>query len=310
MKCELNSITVPNKPLRNPPYLTIRLHDYLTNRQIPYIILLNFDYNYPMPILSLTTDFGTADGFVGVMKGVIWGICPDAHIADITHSVPPQDVRSGAYALWRAIPFFPPNSVHVAVIDPGVGTERRAIAMHIKDQYLVAPDNGLLTPILETSEKNGYSIEMVHLNKPKFWLPHVSRTFHGRDIFAPCGAHLAAGVPLHEMGDPIDDPFRLALPHPEKTFNGWIAHVTVIDTFGNLTTDLPADALNPASSVMIKIRGRVIEGLVFSYGHRKKGDLVALVDSENYIEIAVVNGSAAKATGARIGDPVEVILHA
>lgn len=266
-------------------------------------------YNKPMPIISLTTDFGLADGFVGVLKGVIWGICPDANIADITHTIPPQDIRTGAYALWRAVPYFPPNSVHIAVVDPGVGTDRRPIAMHIRDQYFVVPDNGLMTPILETSEKAGYSIEMVHLNKPEYWLSHVSQTFHGRDIFAPCGAHLARGVLMLEMGDRITDPVRLDFPKPIKTLNGWTAHVTIIDTFGNLTTDMPADALNPASSVIIKFKGRLIEGLTFSYGHRSKGDLVALVDSENYIEIAKVNGNAAKATGAKIGDPVEVILH-
>lgn len=262
-----------------------------------------------MTIISLTTDFGITDGFVSMMKAVIWRICPDANIADVTHMVPPQDIRTGAYALWRAIPYFPPDSVHIAVVDPTVGSSRRPIAMHIRDQYLVAPDNGILTPILETSEKAGYSIEMIHLDKPKYWLPHISHTFHGRDIFAPVGAHLAAGVPFLEMGSIISDPVRLEFPQPIRLSNGWIAHITIIDTFGNLTTNLPIETIDPASSIIFKFRGNLIEGLALSYGQYKAGKLVALINSDDYLEIAAINDSAAKITGATIGDVVEVILH-
>jgi S-adenosylmethionine hydrolase len=260
-----------------------------------------------MPIISLTTDFGIKDGFVGTMKGVIWGICPGAQIADISHSISAQNVLEGAFALWRAYPFFPAGSVHVAVVDPGVGTQRRPLAAHLGGHYFVVPDNGLLTPVFEDAEKNGWPLELVHLTNPKYFLAQVSRTFHGRDIFAPVGAHLANGVPLAELGPSITDPVRLPLLKPEKTPTGWRAHVTVVDVFGNLTTDLPAQALPEHASLTFKLRGREVNGMVTSYGHKQPGELIALVDSENYLELAVVNGSAAQMTGARVGDVVEVV---
>jgi len=262
-----------------------------------------------MTVLSITTDFGITNGFVGVMKGVIYGIAPDAKIVDISHLISAQDVLEGAYAMWRAVPFFPSDSVHVGVVDPGVGTKRRPIGARLGDQYFIVPDNGLLTPLILDAEQNGEPVEFIHLDNPKYWLPKVSNTFHGRDIFAPTGAHLAAGVPLGELGTPITDPIRLDLPRPEKTENGWRAHVTIIDIFGNLTTDLPAEALDGRRDVLIKIRGHEIDGIIESYGHREVGDLVAVVDSEYYIEIAVVNGSAAKTLGAQVGDIVEVIYQ-
>ena len=263
-----------------------------------------------MSILTLTTDFGHKDGFVGTMKGVIWGICPEAHIADISHTVTPQNVLEGAFALWRAYPFFPAGTVHVAVVDPGVGTARRPLAMRLGEHYFVGPDNGLFTPMLADAEKNGWPVEIVHTNNPKYWLPNVSHTFHGRDIFAPVGAHLANGVPLLELGQPIQDPLQLQMPKPEKTSTGWRAHVTVVDVFGNCTTDLPAAAIALAKEATFRLRGREVHGLTTSYGGRQPGELVALVDSENFVEIAVVNGSAARQLGAQVGDVVEVIVEA
>jgi S-adenosylmethionine hydrolase len=262
-----------------------------------------------MTVLSITTDFGITNGFVGVMKGVIYGIAPDAKIVDISHLISAQNVLEGAYAMWRAVPFFPPGSVHVGVVDPGVGTKRRPIGARLGDQLFIAPDNGLLTPLILDAERDGKTVDFVHLDNPKYWLPKVSNTFHGRDIFAPTGAHLAAGVPLSELGTPITDPIRLDLPRPEKTGRGWLAHVTIIDIFGNLTTDLPAEALDGRRDVLIRIRDHEVNGIIDSYGHREIGDLVAVVDSEYYIEIAVVNGSARKKLGAEIGDVVEVIYQ-
>lgn len=264
---------------------------------------------HSMTVLSITTDFGTANGFVGVMKGVIYDIAPDVKIVDISHQISAQNVLEGAYAMWRAVPFFPAGSVHVGVIDPGVGTDRRPIGARLGDQYLIGPDNGLFTPLILDAEESGEPVEFVHLDNPKYWLPKVSNTFHGRDIFAPTGAHLAAGVPLGELGTGITDVIRLDLPRPEKTENGWLAHVTIVDIFGNLTTNLPVAALEERMDALIRIRGREIEGVIPSYGHCELGDLVAVVDSEYYIEIAVVNGSAAKMLAAKVGDPVEVIIH-
>jgi len=209
-----------------------------------------------MPILTLTTDFGLKDGFVGTLKGVIWGIYPEAQIADLSHAIAPQNVLEGAYALWRAYSFFPPGTVHVAVVDPGVGTQRRPLAMRAGMWYFVGPDNGLFTPVLADAEKNGWPVEVVHLTNKDYWLPGVSHTFHGRDIFAPVAAHLAKGVPLIELGQPIHDPLRLAMPKPEKTPTGWHAHITVVDVFGNCATDLPAAAIASAKGVTFRLCGR------------------------------------------------------
>ena len=167
-----------------------------------------------MTVITLTTDFGTKDGFVGTMKGVIWGICPDAQIADISHEIPPQNIKEGAIALWRAAPFFPAGTVHIAVVDPGVGTIRRPIAMQLGSQFYVGPDNGIFTPLIEDARKFSLETRFVALDQPRFWLQHVSRTFHGRDVFAPAGAHLASGVKLDELGTPFADPVLLPLSKP------------------------------------------------------------------------------------------------
>jgi S-adenosylmethionine hydrolase len=258
------------------------------------------------PFITLTTDFGQQDGFVGTMKGVIWGICPGARIADISHQIPPQDVWAGAMALWRAAPFFPPGTVHLAVVDPGVGTDRRPLAARLGSHYFVGPDNGLFTPFIMDAVDRAEGVEFVHLNNPGFWLRKISSTFHGRDIFSSVAAHLANGIPVADLGTPISDPVWLPMPRPEPVRGGWRAHVTVVDVFGNLTLDLRADQLPEHGEVTFRVRGREVRGLVKSYGYRRPGELVALVDSEDFIEIAVVNGSAAQELGAKVGDLVEV----
>jgi S-adenosylmethionine hydrolase len=262
-----------------------------------------------MPILTITTDFGTKDGFVGTMKGVIWRICPSAKIADISHEISPQNVLEGAFALWRAYSFFPNKTVHVAVVDPGVGTFRRPIAAHIGNHFFVGPDNGLFTPIFEEAEKKGWEQKVIHLQNEEYFLQEVSQTFHGRDIFAPVAAHLSNGVPLVNLGPTITDPVRLAMPKPEKTSSGWRAHVVVVDNFGNCTTDLPASFLNERVNVTLRLCGREVRGLVASYGHKHSNELIALVDSEDFVEIAVVNGNAAKTLSAQVGDIVEVVAE-
>ena len=153
-----------------------------------------------MPILTLTTDFGTKDGFVGTMKGVIWSICPTVQIADISHEISPQNVIEGAYALGRAYAFFPSGTIDVAVVDPGVGTARRPIAAMVGQQVFVGPDNGLFTQMVNDADMKGWLVKIVHLVNQKYFLPQVSSTFHGRDIFAPVAAHLAAGVVLEDLG--------------------------------------------------------------------------------------------------------------
>ena len=258
-----------------------------------------------MGILSLLTDFGTQDGFIGVMKGVIWGICPDVKISDLSHEVQPQNVAQGAVILSRVAPFFPSGTVHVAVIDPGVGTARRAIAARLGEQLYVAPDNGLLTPLIQDAEENDLPITFVDLDNPDYWLKSITGTFHGRDLFAPVGAHLAAGVPLEELGTVINNPILFDMPVPEKTDTGYKAHITLIDHFGNIRTNLRADKVN--TNATIRIAGEEISGLVKSYGHKAVGTLVSLSDSGGYLEVAVVNGNAAERLGVNIGDVIEIV---
>lgn len=259
-----------------------------------------------MPIITLTTDFGQRDGFVGIMKGVIMGICPQTHLIDLSHEVEPQNVRQAAYILQRAVPFFPNGTVHLAVVDPGVGTERRALAARLGKQFFVGPDNGLITLLLDRAESQRENIEIVQLDRDEYWLTPPSSTFHGRDIFAPCAAYLACGTPLRELGTPITDPVRLSFPSPERHGKTWKALIVYVDRFGNLITNLPATLLGEQRSVRIHIGGYRIEGLASSYAHRPPGSLVAVIDSDGFLEIALVNGNAAHKLGLKEGDTVEV----
>ncbi len=260
-----------------------------------------------MSVLTLLTDFGTQDGFVGVMKGVIWKIAPKVQIADISHKIQPQNIMQAGQTLARVFPYFGDGTVHVSVVDPGVGTRRRAIIAQIGTQFCVVPDNGLVTASILSADEKHLPIKFVHLDNPDYWLHDITSTFHGRDIFAPVGAHLAAGIPLDELGTPIDDPTLLDLPKARKTEKGWEAHITLIDHFGNIRTDLRTEEIK--GEIDTHILGHKIEGIIKSYAHRSIGDLVAVEDSEGYLEIAIVNGNAAESLGAKIGDLVEVILR-
>lgn len=259
-----------------------------------------------MPIISLLTDFGLRDGYVGVMKGVIWKICPQAQIADITHHIPPQDIRQGAIALRRTAGYFPKGTVHIAVVDPGVGTSRKPLAAEVDGHYYVGPDNGLFTLVFEDAESRGLSRRFFTLDKPEYWLPEISRVFHGRDIFAPAGAHLANGVPLEKMGTPLKDPIRLENPQPVRSGDTWRGEVITIDNFGNLATNITAQHLGENSVLDVALCGKTIRGLVSTFGDRPDGELTAMIGTENDLIIAVVRGSAAEKLGARAGDPVEV----
>ncbi len=260
-----------------------------------------------MSTLTLLTDFGTQDGFVGMMKGVIWKIAPDLKIADISHQIQPQNITQAAQTLARVFPYFGDGTVHVAVIDPGVGTRRRAIAAQIGTQFCVAPDNGLLTLILQSAENKHLPLKIVSLDNADYWLHDITSTFHGRDIFAPVGAHLASGVPLEKLGTLINNPVLLDFPEATKTDEGWDAHITLIDHFGNIRTNLLTEKIE--GQLQIRILGERIDGIVKSYGHQKVGNLIATKDSNGYLEIAVVNGSAVKRLDAKIGDLVEVIIN-
>ncbi len=197
----------------------------------------------PCGQLSLLTDFGLQDHFVGVMKGVIHEIAPQTDIVDISHQIQPQNVTQAARMLAEAAPYFSAGTVHVAVVDPGVGTSRRAIAAHIGKHFFVAPDNGLLTLLIDQAKSAGEPVRIVHLDQSRYWLPDPSHSFHGRDIFAPIGAHLVNGIPVEKLGTLITDPVRLPLPQPIQTESGWEAEVVMVDVFGNLSANLAGDLL-------------------------------------------------------------------
>jgi len=261
-----------------------------------------------MKLITLLTDFGLRDGYVGVMKGVIWTICPDAHIADLTHTVAPQNIRQGALALALSFPYYPAGSVHVAVVDPGVGTARRPIAARVGDHYFVAPDNGLLSPVFDEAERQGWPADIVHLNRPQYWLDDISHVFHGRDIFSPVAAHLARGIPLEALGDPITDPLRFTLPVAEAFDGGLRGAILLVDNYGNLYSNIPLKALEPYDPARLRIRiaGQEITGLVPSFGYGNEGDLVAVHGTYGSLTVAVVNGNAAKQLSAGVDTPLEV----
>jgi S-adenosylmethionine hydrolase len=256
-------------------------------------------------IITLLTDFGSRDGYPAIMKGVILGIAPRVQIVDITHEVAPQDVREGAFTLARCAPWFLPGSVHVAVVDPGVGGARRALAARLGEQFFVAPDNGLISLVYHQAVFSGAVIEMVQLDRPQFWLPQVSRSFHGRDVFAPVAAHLVSGVPLIELGSPLNDPVLLSIPQPVQTSTGWRGEVIHIDHFGNLTCNLRRQHLAGLAQPVLQAAGRSAP-LVQAYADVQPGQLAALLDSDGWLSLAVVNGSAAQMLGAKVGDLVEL----
>ncbi len=259
-----------------------------------------------MSFLTLLTDFGLQDGYPGIMKGVIYSIAPGCRIADITHSISPQNIREGGLALSRAYRYFPDSTIHIAVVDPGVGTARRPLAMQLGRYFFVGPDNGLFTDVILEARQNGWETCFIHLNRPQYWLPNPSRVFHGRDIFAPAAAHLAAGVGLKELGDEIHDPALLPPLLPQQTAAGWKGYVVAVDHFGNLSTNILENHLAGLGRVRVQVAGRVIEGLVKTFGERPSGELVALIGTDHDLSISIVNGDARAVLGVGVGAEVTV----
>ena len=262
-----------------------------------------------MSIITLMTDFGLKDGNVGVMKGVILGIAPQTKIVDLSHLVGPQNVLEAALILARSAPYFPNDTIHVVVVDPGVGTNRRPLAARIGRQRFVLPDNGLLTLLLERAEQSGQLVEVVHLDRPAYWLADVSHVFHGRDIFSPVAGHLAMGVPLAELGSPVNNPLKLTLPRPQRTTTGLLGEIIHIDHFGNIATNIRREHLGNASKLAVHLGTQRIDGLVQTFGERPAGETVALYGSTGDLIVSVVNGNAAQSLGVQVGDPVEVIVE-
>lgn len=311
--------------------------------------------NYP--IITLLTDFGSKDIYVGVMKGVISQINPQINIIDLTHEIPPQNIAMSRFCLMNAYSYFPEGTVHIAVVDPGVGTQRRAIAIQFKNSYLVGPDNGLLTGLLEPfltskSDINSNHLESseimaIELNNPQYWrTTQPSTTFHGRDIFAAVGAHLASGIPLEQLGTPIDPKtlVRLSLPSYQLTNFGIEGCIQYIDGFGNLVTNIPGEAIADKNWYIAISKGKKktknkkqkpkknklknkknskkilqteqyqLAGLSClipkgeTYGDVPSGQLVALVGSHQWLEIAMNGGNAQQQLKIDLGAKVQVII--
>lgn len=256
-----------------------------------------------MVAITLITDFGLRDGHVGAMKGVIYTIAPQADLYDVSHSIPPQDIRHGGFVLMSAYLFWPPDTIHLIVVDPGVGTERRAVAVRTSRGTFVAPDNGVLSYVLA----NEPATAAVSLNNPAYWHQPISPVFHGRDIFGPAAAYLATGVRLEALGEAVDPTSLVALvvPAPQRHDDGHItAHVQHVDSFGNCTTDLPGDWVRARSHWRVQIEEQCIEQIDTTFGDVPDGALVALVDSTGFVAIAVRNGDAAQELGMQVGSPV------
>ncbi|MAE62191.1 MAG: hypothetical protein CMJ49_12655 [Planctomycetaceae bacterium] len=257
--------------------------------------------NVTAPIISMLTDFGSHDPYVGVMKGVMLARCPEARIVDLTHDVPPQNIHAAGYLLGANWRYFPPGTVHLVVIDPGVGGERRILAVQTGGHTFLAPDNGLLSELLEHSPAD----RIVSVENESLFVQPVSRTFHGRDVFAPVAAALAGGLPIDDVGPAANGYLHLPGIRPQRDADGQVSgEIIWIDHFGNLVTNITVDQL--PSAPRIEVGGRVMYGLTNSYGNVGAGEPLALIGSTSRLEIAVNHGNAAESLGMDMGDPVHV----
>ena len=272
------------------------------------------------PIVVFTTDFGLSDAYAGVMKGVALGINPNLRLIDLTHQILPQNVAQGSFLLGINHLFFPDDTIHVAVVDPGVGTDRRPVLLSTPCGMFVSPDNGLLSGVVDryleaVPESTGpvalpSELSAVHLTNPDYWRHPVSHTFHGRDIFTPVAAHLSLGVAPRDMGEPIDHLYYLPLPQPVSQGDAITGQVIYQDVYGNLVTNIPADNLPDVELVDVRIKGRSIVGLSRTFNdnlHVGEDGLIALAGSHGYLEVALPNGSAADSLAGSEGETVTVV---
>ncbi len=262
------------------------------------------------PPIVLLTDFGFKDSYVGVMKGVIRRLCRDADIIDLSHNVMPQDVAEAAFVLAGSFRYFPEGAIFTCVVDPGVGSDRAVLCMRSNKQLFLAPDNGLLNVMAAESKPD----EVRKVTAEQYFLKEVSTTFHGRDIFAPVAAHLAMGLETSKLGPLIRLRHKLRLPKPVRTADGRLRGQAVyIDQFGNLITNIQRATLArsfdvPGDRLEIRIKRRKVRGISKTYSDRKEGELVGLVGSSGYLEVAVNGGSAAQILGCEKGDAVTVAV--
>ncbi len=254
----------------------------------------------PARIITLTTDFGYRDPFVGIMKGVVSAINPAAAVIDVTHGVAPQDVTGGALALAAAVDFFPEGTIHVAVVDPGVGGNRRPVLLETDRACYVGPDNGLMSLAAGRQRLT----RVIHLSNPEYHLRPTSTTFHGRDIFAPAAAHVSGGVPPEQLGETVEAFEKLHIPAPQRQGDNRVeGQVIYVDGFGNLTTNLRREDLErfEPGHVSVRVGDRVIRGLSPNYASAGTGNYLALVNSWGLLEISRCNGNAQAALGAGVG---------
>jgi S-adenosyl-L-methionine hydrolase (adenosine-forming) len=258
----------------------------------------------PDPIITLTTDFGVESPYVAAMKGVVLGVNPAARLLDLTHQVPPQDVCCAAFFLAGAVPYFPAGTVHVVVVDPGVGSERAVLYVEAGDQRLLVPDNGCWTSLLKPGPP---APRVIRVDEPRYWRQPVSATFHGRDIFAPVAGHLSLGVDPADLGPVVTGWVRLPEPPPPRPgMNSLTGQVVFVDHFGNLITNIPAENLQPPTLLCVGEQSRKRFRWVRTYAEATPGTLVALASSNGMLEVAVVQGNAARKLKAGVGTPVTV----
>lgn len=258
-----------------------------------------------MSLLTLTTDFGDSSPYVAVMKGIIYSINPSINIVDLTHHIPPQNIRHGSYFLSTALPYFPSSTIHVAVVDPGVGSEREMLLAKLEAQYVLAPDNGLLSALFDKHPPT----QVWKLTETRFWRTPISSTFHGRDILAPVAANLSLQRKPERFGEEIKEWVRLpGEPHRTDGMRA-IGSIQFVDHFGNLISNIPARVLSNEPSKFI-LAGRLVEGIrwVRTYADGAAGELIGLASSDGFVEIAVVGGNAAQRLNIDAGASVDLAM--
>jgi len=264
----------------------------------------------PSGIITLTTDFGESDPYAAMIKGVVLCINPDAKIIDVTHQIPVGSIKEGGLIIKDSYKYFPSGTVHVGVVDPGVGGKRRPIAVLADNHFFVGPDNGLFSPIIEAQRH----IDIIHLKEKRYWRHTISRTFHGRDIFAPVAAHLSLGVNPFLMGEKIDNPTTLAYPLPHESKTDLVGEVIRVDHFGNLITNITREHLSPflaSKALIITVGSLTLKKICTTYNDVPEGQPLALIGSSDALEIAINMGNAQNdlCEKCKIGTKVTIECH-
>ena len=257
-----------------------------------------------MSIITLTTDFGSSNPFFGIMKGVILSIYQDARIEDITHDIAPQNIYEANFVIQSSYHYFPKGTIHVCVVDPGVGNTRKPVLIQTENYMFIGPDNGIFTGIINKEN----ILNVIELTETKYWLENISQTFHGRDIFAPVAAYLAKGENSLNFGKKIktENLTRLNISRPIKKKDSYIGSVQFIDHFGNIITDIPNSEIQ--GNITGKVKNNDFKGLVLSFSEANSNDLYAIKGSNGYIEIFINKGNAGRYTNATIGDTVKIMF--